>query len=319
MIATARAFGRERTDEIGIRTMRLVNLLEQGSTIPAAFADSRLPISTDLRMAIDSGLGNAYLNQIIADAVSNPGIDLGDTSGHSMLHRFFYLTGVVFFGAMTWVFSIVKLIPTYNQIFTDFELSLTPVTYQVVQFADSRWSVLVTVVLFIMSACVLLLSIPVTFYYIGWLKWEPPPLRRITAKYHGAVVLRGLAAAVERNETIPDALEHIGVAYPVNYVRQKIARATETVQGGAEWIASLKQEQLIEPAAAAVLRSAERVGNLPWALREMSGSLLRNLTYRTSAVMQIVTIAVLVLVSIPVGLFAFAMFAPIPNLIEALL
>lgn len=319
ILMTARAFGRERTDEVGIRTMSMVEQVEKGTTLHQAITEARLPMAADLRMAIQSGLGNQYLTQVVTDSVYEAPMGLGNSAGQGMLHRFFYLSAVVFFGLLAWIFSLTRLIPTYQQIFDDFGLELTPITSMVVNFTESHFGVVSVVILVIMCVCLALLSIPVAFYYVGWLKWEPPVFRRLTARYHGAVVLRGLAAAVERNESLPDAVTHIAVAYPVGHVQQKVARAADSIAAGSEWVEALRKEQLIEHSSAAVLRSAERVGNLPWALREMSGNLLRNLSYRASAIMQVVTIAILLLISVPIGFFAVALFAPIPKLILALL
>ena len=69
---------------------------------------------------------------------------------------------------------------------------------------------------------------------------------------------------------------------------------------------------------AALLASAERVGNLPWAMRETADSGERRLAYRLVAVGQVFqTLAILAMGGL-VLLFTITYFSPLVTLIEAM-
>ena len=240
---------------------------------------------------------------------------LGPIDLTSVLHQFLYLVSVCGVGAFTWSFSFIRIMPTYRQLMEDFNVDPPAVTKLCMNLSSNSSFLFVCLALLGVLVIMVLLSIPALIYYIGWLKWEPPFLRRLSSRYHGAIILRGLAASIDRNQPLPDALSQIAIAYPTTYVRERLIIVADEVKSGGEWIDALRSQNLISKSVAGVLRAAERVGNLPWALREMAGSLLRNLTFRIKSVMQLVGVAVILLVSLPVGLFAIAFFAPLPELI----
>jgi protein transport protein HofC len=75
---------------------------------------------------------------------------------------------------------------------------------------------------------------------------------------------------------------------------------------------------LIGQAEYSVLQAAQRVGNLPWALREMAAGSHRRLVYRLQAWLQILFPLVILVYGAVVGVFVVAYFAPLVALIERL-
>ena len=69
---------------------------------------------------------------------------------------------------------------------------------------------------------------------------------------------------------------------------------------------------------AAVLKAAERVGNLPWALDEVSDSMRRRMAYRATAVLNVVFPIVLVAFGLVGGWIVIAMAMPLITLISQL-
>jgi len=75
---------------------------------------------------------------------------------------------------------------------------------------------------------------------------------------------------------------------------------------------------LIKRAELAVLKSAQRVGNLPWALREMAASSRRRLAYRLQGVAQVLFVLVIVSFGLMIGTFYISYFLPLIRLIQSL-
>jgi type II secretory pathway component PulF len=87
---------------------------------------------------------------------------------------------------------------------------------------------------------------------------------------------------------------------------------------GEDWCESLRRVRLIANADAAVLKAAQRVGNLAWALDEMADSSLRRWAYRLRAVLNVVFPLLLLAIGIFVMLIVIGLFLPLIKLIEGL-
>jgi type II secretory pathway component PulF len=145
-----------------------------------------------------------------------------------------------------------------------------------------------------------------------------PWLNGFARRRHMVVVLKALAAAMELGQTVPAVLDRLATIFPRHLVRNRLAKTSKRVQQGEPWIKALQAEGLLGSADVALLGSAERLGNLPWALREAADSSQRRSLYRLMAwgqIFQMLTIAGLGLI---VLLFAITYFRPLITMIDAL-
>ena len=110
----------------------------------------------------------------------------------------------------------------------------------------------------------------------------------------------------------------LAASYPLSIVRFRLRVAADDVDAGRDWLESLRQTGLIGPADAAVLRAAQRVGNLEWALEEMAASALRRQIFHVQALLQISFPVALLTVGTFVFLFVCGLFLPLVSLIQGL-
>ena len=87
---------------------------------------------------------------------------------------------------------------------------------------------------------------------------------------------------------------------------------------GREWWRCLRWQGLIRTSEAAVLESAQRAGNLPWALRELAESGERQTIYRLQAWSQALFPLIVISLGGLVFLLAVAYFSPLIALIQEL-
>ncbi len=106
--------------------------------------------------------------------------------------------------------------------------------------------------------------------------------------------------------------------YPRKHVRSRLQSAAISINHGAHWCESFEREGLMNPADAAVLESAARVGNLAWALDEMADRRLRRFTYGLQLLYNWLFPIVVVVFGFFVMLIAVAMFLPLIALTQAL-
>ena len=94
--------------------------------------------------------------------------------------------------------------------------------------------------------------------------------------------------------------------------------AVRRVEDGTHWTDALQYSGLISKAQNGVIRSAERAGNLAWALNEMADSTIRRAAHRAQAVLSFLFPACLIGFGICVFFVAVGMLMPLFSLVESL-
>jgi type II secretory pathway component PulF len=230
--------------------------------------------------------------------------------------RLIYLIGFTYFAVFAIAFIMIWIIPRFQRIFDDFHATLPPITVGVINSAHTFvrfWE---------LPFLVLLAMLAVTFYavarYIGLLRWEPPLLRRFSLPRDQALVLRSLAQSVAQGTTISSAVSWLAKRYPKDWVRDRLRTAQTYINNGAHWCESLQASRLLPRAEAAVLKAAERVGNLSWAMNDSADRLTRRFTNRITTLISIGFPIVLLIFAAVVFVVAAGLFVPLAKLVIAL-
>lgn len=310
----ARAFAAERCDSVGRSAVRLAEVLEAGIPLPDALEMSRNRMPADAAIATRLDYEKGSLGGAMLDAAR-------DGANRYRMWRplfekamYFVMLFFVTFGVFS--FLMVRVVPAFRKIFEDFDLEL-PLLTQAVISASSGFATAGFVWGPLLGLFVLCLPM-MALYYIGWLRWEPGPVRWLTRPFHRATLLKSLARAVETGSPLNHALKLLGQWYPRRYIRQRLAIALDRVEGGEHWCDALVGVHLLRRSDAGVLRAAERVGNLPWALREMATRNLRRLESQANVLNNIVFPVLVLLYAIPIALVVVGLFLPLVSLIRAL-
>ncbi len=87
---------------------------------------------------------------------------------------------------------------------------------------------------------------------------------------------------------------------------------------GVEWTEALFENGLLTPSDVGVLASAQRAGNLAWALRELAETGERRWAYRLQAWSQLLFVLTMLVLGLLVFVLAVAFFLPLITLIERL-
>lgn len=310
----ARAFAAERADEPGRRALRLAELLEAGVPLPEALDRSGNRLPTDARLAASvasqtQDLGG-LLKQVADDRHQiNP-------VWQTLYEKSLYLVLLMVVASLNFAFLVIKVLPTYEKIFDDFQTPLPGVT--VAAIGASRLfhhfgALLIPFYLLLIGIC----GIGV-FYYMGWLWWEPPLLHLFTRRIHSANIMRSLSHTLRQDMPLTASLDLLRQCYPKAHVRSRLAAACRRVEQGGNWCETLRRSGLITKSDAAVLQAAQRVGNLPWALSEMADSNVRRLAYRITALHRVAYPMIVIAFALTIGWYAMAFVLPLAQLVENL-
>ncbi len=308
-----RAFSAEQVGEIGRRAARLSNWLSDGVSLgTAAGADGKV-LSPPAILAVEFGEANGSLAVALHQARDSSAASArnweGTTLGWIWIMNF---CGIGLYGG---TFMLVQIVPQFVKIFKDFGTSLPPFTLRVLAFFGSpavEWSV------GLMTLFVVLASIRLAFYVMGFQGLGLPLVDRMLAPLDAAVVLRWLAIPAERGEPLEPTLCMLASRFPKRFTRRRLLRAADAVLGGADWIASLRKARLVRAADAAVLQAASRVGNLGWALSEAAAGGERLVAYRLQALSNILFPILVLIAGFFVLLFVVGCFLPLVDLITRL-
>jgi len=151
------------------------------------------------------------------------------------------------------------------------------------------------------------------------LRWHAPGLGPLYRWGVQADVLRTLGRLLAVGRTVPAALAFLAVSDDLPAVARRGARkAAARVDRGEPLDAALEASGLLPTNAAPLVRSAERVRNLPWALVELGDHLAGRAVRLVRRLSLVLSPVLVVLVGLVVGFIALAMFLPLIQLLTGL-
>lgn len=311
---SARAFAAWRCDEMARRATRMADLLDAGIPLSNALRESGNPLPTDAALLVRLGASSQAQSLALRESAQDAGN--AENAWRPVFEQMMYLLIVIQICFIITAFILIKIVPTFREIFLDFGVETPIITRWILAAADSfqvfGWLLIVP---FLVSIGLMLVSM---FFYARGQIWIPWPLSRLFGRSESPTILRGLAVCVEQGMPMPEALHQVAENYPKFSAAQRIRVAAHSASQGRDWCQSLLNEEVITQSEAAVLASATRAGNLAWALREVADLGNRRMAYRARTTLGILTPVCLLLIAIPVALLAFGCIGPLTTLIETL-
>jgi type II secretory pathway component PulF len=133
-----------------------------------------------------------------------------------------------------------------------------------------------------------------------------------------ALVMRSLAALAEMNKPFGPLLEALATGFPSSWARPRLENAAQQVAIGGDWCVALQSQGLIGASDAAVIQAGQRVGNLPWVLRELATSGERRFVYRVAALGQVLLPLAVIACGLVVLAIVVVCFRPLVEMIGSL-
>lgn len=306
-----RGFAREWLAWFSWRCSWLAELLEAGVPLPDALRHVGWLVPRRALAMIEAGARSGNLVAALDETTRQPP---SRPVFMKISAALWYLGAMTLAGSVIFSFVMLKIIPAFNKIFDDFDAELPALTLALIRVSD--WIVYFWWVLPTLSLLALVYLVVLRLTGLG--VWLPPPLGVIARRLESAVVLRSLAAAAETNQSLLPAFSALAEYYPSTPIRVRLQRAMNELMQGCPWQDSLRHYGLLRAADAVFLDSAERVGNLPWALREVADSIERRVATRLLAWMQLLVPAMILAVGLVVMFIVVGLFMPLVRLIENL-
>jgi type II secretory pathway component PulF len=194
------------------------------------------------------------------------------------VEKLFYLGFLVFFTAATLMFLMLKIVPVFRHIQDEMAMKMPGMMealIDVTQVFAEGWFLFFPLIAVLVGVLFLAL-----LYYVGISPRNLPLIGRIWWRVDSALVMRWLAIAVRQNRSIVEFMRLLASYFPQPGLRRKLERAASRIGKGTHWCDALRRVGVIRAADCSIFKSAERTGNLAWALDEMADSSLRRSAYR---------------------------------------
>ena len=313
----ARHISLEREDAIGRLAGRLADRLENGEPVRKVLPALVPRADLDRRLLLQIGAEYQLLDHVLLERDS-ASEEITQTLTKVFESTLYLLLAFVVGGALI-TFYFVSVLPVMFEMFEEFEIAPSPVAELMVLLAYNvhRWGFLAILVMAVLWLLVGTMALAAA-QQMQLLFIDLPIVSRWGRSLDRARFLEALSLAAMRQRSMAEACALMSEAYPKRFMRRKMDRALERMNNGQEWSDSLRATGLITVAQQGVLRSAERVGNLAWALRELASLTRRRYAGRARLLLDLATSLVVFVLGLGVFGIAVGLFDILTRLIHGL-
>jgi protein transport protein HofC len=298
------------------RARDLAHLLRSGTPLPAAL--DALPGVLPKSAALAAHVGEQ--SGAMGPALRAEATALFD---HEEIPAASLRGSVVYFVFLLWiVYSVAAwllyyIVPKFKVIFQDFGFD-PPGSASAIFVASDHLVRGSAIVGFFLMLLWIVAIWSIFFLSTGQLLSVGGLLSRVFRRLSIPGILRNLGVVIAAGRPVRAALSTLAAFHPVGSIRRRLLRVDAAVEEGAECWNALGAEGILSRGQVAILESAQRAGNLPWALRLLADMAEKRLGYRLQAVLEFVGPILVLALGVVVGLFVAGLFAPLIKLITEL-
>jgi type IV pilus assembly protein PilC len=232
-----------------------------------------------------------------------------------MVPRFAYPFFLLLVIAGVLGFWTIMVAPKYEKIFHEFSFSMPEETQRAIALGRNMlgyWWVVVLGALLFGVVMVLLVANP------GF-RWYFPVIGHLYRRYVRSQILQALSFLLQMNRPAPAALGVLAASDCFVAGAQRRLRAIHRqVELGQPLADSLRYGGVLPRAMVPLLRTAEKAGNLPWALAEMADTLSQRVARRAQRLGMAVSPIPLLGVGVIMAMIVVGFFVPLIAIMEGL-
>lgn len=299
-----RAYAADCSLEMGQRLQQAADSLERGMPVWMALSWNHVPVPRDVQAMLafmEAGTSRDSTLQQIMDAASKP-----PPHSQAAIEKFYYLWVIVLVQFAVFAFFLVKIYPALGELMQEFGVSPhdSGGLLSIAAIWLDRWSKLIdTGVWFLLVLFFLALAVRLVLSILlrnGIVPPDLPLVGKWSIRLYWPTALRLLAQAVEQSLPMHRVFATLHRTFPHRQIRRRFGRALRMVNDGIHWGDSLGRVRLLNRADVELLKSAERAGNVGWALKQLADSVERSERYRASLLLSL---------SYPLAILMFGLIA----------
>jgi type II secretory pathway component PulF len=248
------------------RILRLASLLRAGTPLADAVEEVRGVLGDEDILAIRFGAQSGTLAAAMRERLEES-VPMTSNISPRLRQMMMYFGAMLVMGTFIVTFVQIKIVPEFEKIVQDFDLPV-PETL--------RWSALFS--RFIADYWYVFLLALMAVYWLAFSSWPGRGLRRAILtrvirplrELHTADVLEKLGVAIDAGRPISGALSTLARYHFDPSLRHQLLYVRNEVEQGVDVWRSMATIGLLSAPEARVLETADRVGNRPWALRQIA-------------------------------------------------
>lgn len=317
------AFGELCPPRTSRRMHGLAEQIEKGTPLPTALRGARGTLPRDAAVLAQVGWSQGNLESSLAQAVATrqsrhrqrvP----GDSPG---IEYTLFVAAVVAMGALMFLFvlgpQMSRIALEFGVILPGLPLWVSEAFYPVVSAfsglgTDAQLLAMLGAVGAVMAAIVILGVLA----HKGWI--APTPGIWFARRMETGALLRALSIGVEIGRPLPDLVMQIVRSDASAGSRRRWGRVFDALRRGTNLSVALRQQGIIGHADVALIESAERVGNLDWALRTVAEGVERRASSRVRVWNHAARLIAIVALGLAVGAITVTYFYPIIAILNSL-
>ena len=296
------------------RLRRLADLLGSGTNLPDALEQVPGVLPDDVILAVRFGAQSGTLCASLKSAASLPARHR-DKVVVRIRHLLAYLLFIGFSLLLVTIFLMVKIMPTYQVIFDDFETYLPPPTQLLIASSEivaRYWPFIVLVVIIAVWALW-------SEWIINWiqryvLSYVSRPLVDLTT----ADLLSNLAVASASGRPLAGAISTLARYHHRATFRNKLLYLRNELEQGATLWPTMQEIKLINSVEVELLEASGRAGNESWAVDQIARHKTARANGRVDRIIEIAGPIMVILLGLVVGFVCVAMFLPLVSLVANL-
>jgi type II secretory pathway component PulF len=296
------------------RVLQLAELLKSGTNLPEALEQVPDILPDDVVLAVRFGAESGTLAESLRSSASALARRQDEVAG--WLRGFvLYVCVVLSVLGLILTFIMVKIVPTFEQIFMDFAISLpesTKLLIELSRIAVKYWYLI-------------LLAVIVLDWAFMSRAVDRSARRGLLARFcrpmigfHVADVLRSLAVVVSAGRPLLGAVSTLARYHYDPVVRRQLLYVRNEVELGADVWQSMHDAGLIRECDAEVIEAGQMAGNQAWALNQVAQRMMSRSERRIGILLEFVRPILLVAVGAAVGFVVVSLFSPLVSLIQDL-
>lgn len=301
------------------KVIRLADRLFEGCTPDDALRRTPGVVTNAAVLAARAGAKNGTLAESLRDAAVRHTGQYEQFSGtaFSPSMAFLYLVAVPLVASLILSGIMVYIIPKFKEIFEGFDTNLPELTVNLINLSDwtARYWYLLAPFFLLGMALTCLLSIT---YVIGFSEFEIPLFGRWCQRLDLPNLLRIFASTVRQKRPLDETVNAISASHKRAAVRTSMDEVYSLMAAGEDPWQAMRSQKLLTQHELGALRSAQRAGNLPWALEQLAESLERRLSFRWKAWLELLQPLIVVVLGLTVGFICISMFLPLVKLLNDL-
>lgn len=299
-----------------VQLQGLSDRLSDGMSLSAALAELPGLLPRPVVAAIRIGEETGCLAEVLEEAAG------GQTRSTRVVESNMEVFSVFFYGFMVLlaigiflIFQSLWIMPRLKMIFLDFGIELPDLTISVFQGGALIPLLAITVAL---TVPCLLLALRVFGWFPGRDSLRVSRLSHWWSRSRAVEILRTLSLSLRAGTGLDRAIEvQIEVAGNKD-VEQRLRRVRETIAAGGNGWEAMQQERILTARERDVLDSAQRLGNLPWALAALAETCERQADRRVPWLLQVIRPVMIIFLGAIVGTYAIAFFMPLIKMLNEL-